>query len=239
MHSCLIWHRSNQCSLASSALDLRTRPARSTVSLPGSAFADNSCPFSLINVIPQSPPEHGLFNFPLAHLILNLPQAYSGVTKGAGNISTPPEIYLSMMTDLVVAPQCIAPHSYVAIADSHKRRNLAKVYSWFYDYDDATIECSKQQRAPIILVIRCGNPLEADDAKEGNRGKRDSQIVLLDSCRRWCMMRRLTIFPFWAWHIWESKADNAVQYRNDVPLAVFSLIITMSKACRSPQVEWR
>ena len=34
------------------------------------------CPFSLINVIPQLPPEYGPFNFPLAHSVYFL-TAYS------------------------------------------------------------------------------------------------------------------------------------------------------------------
>jgi len=33
--------------------------------------------------------------------------------------------------------------------------------------------------------------------------------------------------------IWESEVMSAAQYHNDVPLAVFGLIMTMSKACRS------
>jgi len=51
------------------------------------------------------------------------------------------EIFLSMMTDFVVAPQCIEPYSYVAIADGHKRRNMVKVCAGFSDYDDAAVEC--------------------------------------------------------------------------------------------------
>ncbi len=65
------------------------------------------------------------------------------------------------------------------IADGHKRHNKAKVYAGFYDYDNNTVEKSKQQRVPIVLVAKVGNEMEADDAKPGNRGKRDSQIVLM------------------------------------------------------------
>ena len=72
MYSRLISFRSNQRFPASFVLDLRTRPDRNfreAVSLSGSAFVDNLCLFSLINVVPQSPPEYEPFNFPLAHLI--------------------------------------------------------------------------------------------------------------------------------------------------------------------------
>ena len=86
---------------------------------------------------------------------------------------------LSMMKDLVVPKEEVEAHSYVAIADGHKRHNKAKVYAGFYDYDDATVEGSKQQRVPMVLIAKVGNELEAGDPKPGNRGKRDSQIVLM------------------------------------------------------------
>lgn len=102
-----------------------------------------------------------------------------GLVKGSGNDLTTPDIVLSMMMDLVVPREEVEPHSYVAIAHGHKRHNMAKVYAGFYKYDSATVERSKQQRVPIVLVAKCGNPLEAGEAKPGNRGKRDSQIVLM------------------------------------------------------------
>ena len=59
---------------------LQTNPSinfREAVSLPGSAFVDSICLFSLINVVPQPPPKYKLFSFPLAHSICLL-TAYSG-----------------------------------------------------------------------------------------------------------------------------------------------------------------
>lgn len=35
-------------------------------------------------------------------------------------------------------------------------------------------------RTPIIVVVKCGTPAEASDAKPGNRGKRDSQMILMN-----------------------------------------------------------
>ena len=72
------------------------------------------------------------------------------------------------MTDFVVAPQGVEPHSYVAIADGHKGQKMANVYAGFYDYDDAIVECLKQRRVSIVLRV-----------KPGNCGKHDSQIVLI------------------------------------------------------------
>uniref|UniRef100_A0A0W0FKT0 chitin synthase n=1 Tax=Moniliophthora roreri TaxID=221103 RepID=A0A0W0FKT0_MONRR len=188
-------------------------------------FTDSPCPFPLHGVVPQPPPDYEPFNFPLAHTIC-LVTAYSesveglrttldslattdypnshklilviadGMVKGAGNNLTTPEICLTMMKELVIPANEVEPHSYVAIADGHKRHNMAKVYAGWYDYDDATVERSKQQRVPIVLVAKCGNPLEADDPKPGNRGKRDSQIVLMAFLQKVMFDERMTTFEY-------------------------------------------
>lgn len=188
-------------------------------------FVDNTCPFPLHNVVPQPPPDFEPFGYPLAHTIC-LVTAYSesveglrttldslattdypnshkllliiadGMVKGAGNTLTTPEICLTMMKEFIISPSEVEPHSYVAIADGHKRHNMAKVYAGFYDYDDATVEKSKQQRVPIVLVAKCGNPLEASDAKPGNRGKRDSQIVLMAFLQKVMFDERMTTFEY-------------------------------------------
>nr|GAT52894.1 glycosyltransferase family 2 protein [Mycena chlorophos] len=192
---------------------------------PRGAFADNPCPFPLGNVVPQPPPDYEPFNFPLAHTIC-LVTAYSesveglrttldslattdypnshkiiviiadGMVKGAGNDMTTPDICLTMMKEFIIAPEDVEAHSYVAIADGHRRHNMAKVYAGYYSYDDATIERSKQQRVPVVLVAKVGNPLEADDAKPGNRGKRDSQIVLMAFLQKVMFDERMTTFEY-------------------------------------------
>ncbi|KAF9489716.1 fungal chitin synthase, partial [Pleurotus eryngii] len=116
-------------------------------------------------------------DYPNSHKLILI--ITDGMVKGAGNNLTTPEICLAMMKEFVIAPNDVKPHLYVAIADGHKRHNMAKVYAGFYDYDNATVERSKQQHVPVVLVAKCGNPLEANDSKPGNRGKRDSQIVLM------------------------------------------------------------
>ena len=203
-----------------------TRQSRSSTSLDTTArFAENPCPFPLHNVVPQPPPDYEPFNYPLAHTIC-LVTAYSesveglrttldslattdypnshklilviadGMVKGAGNTMTTPEICLTMMKDFILEPSEVEPHSYVAIADGHKRHNMAKVYAGFYAYDDATVEKSKQQKVPIVLVAKCGNPLEQNDPKPGNRGKRDSQIVLMGFMQKVMFDERMTTFEY-------------------------------------------
>jgi len=175
--------------------------------------------------VPQPPPDYEPFNFPLVHTIC-LVTAYSesveglrttldslattdypnshklilviadGMVKGAGNNLTTPEICLSMMKECIIPPNEVEPHSYVAIADGHKRHNMAKVYAGYYDYDDATVERSKQQRVPFMLVAKCGNPREVNDPKPGNRGKRDSQIVLMAFLQKVMFDERMTTFEY-------------------------------------------
>lgn len=209
---------------------------------PRNNFAESPCPFPLHNVVPQPAIDFEPFNFPLAHTIC-LVTAYSesveglrttldslatsdypnshklilviadGMVKGAGNTLTTPEICLTMMKEFVIPPSEVEAHSYVAIADGHKRHNMAKVYAGFYDYDDATTERSKQQRVPIVLVAKCGNPLEANDAKPGNRGKRDSQIVLMAFLQKVMFDERMTTFEYEFFNsIWRATGVSPDRY---------------------------
>jgi len=73
---------------------------------------------------------------------------------------------------------------------------MCKIYAGFYDYDDETVERSKQQRVPMILVAKCGTPLEADSAKPGNRGKRDSQVLLMAFMQKVMFDERMTAFEY-------------------------------------------
>lgn len=97
---------------------------------------------------------------------------------------------------------------------------MAKVFAGFYDYDDDTVETSKcvdhplppfrpcpdlenpilllsrQQRVPIVLVAKVGNSQEASDSKPGNRGKRDSQIILMGFLQKAIFDERMTTFEY-------------------------------------------
>jgi len=79
---------------------------------------------------------------------------------------------------------------------------MAKVYAGFYSYDDKTIESSKQQRVPMLLVAKVGNPLEAHEAKPGNRGKRDSQVLLMSFLQKIMFDERMTTFDYEFFNSW-------------------------------------
>jgi chitin synthase len=232
---------SSSTSLVKDAGSRRSSMSLDGMTSPG-AMGFSGCPFPLDNVVPQPSKDFEPFNFPLAHAIC-LVTAYSesteglrttldslattdypnshklimviadGMVKGSGNPMTTPEICLTMMKEFVVPKDEVQPHSYVAIADGHKRHNMAKVYTGFYDYDSTTVESSKQQRVPIVLVAKVGNPLEAHDAKPGNRGKRDSQVLLMAFLQKVIFDERMTTMEYEFFNsIWRCTGVSADQY---------------------------
>ncbi|KAG8527168.1 uncharacterized protein KY384_008598 [Bacidia gigantensis] len=173
-------------------------------------------------VVPQPPPEWEPFGYPLAHticLVTAYSEGYDGLRttldsiamteypnshkamfvvcdgmiKGAGEELTTPEIALSMMKDHAVLPDEVQAYSCVAVASGSKRHNMAKVYSGFYDYgEESPIPLNKRQRVPMMVVVKCGTPDEASSRKPGNRGKRDSQIILMSFLQKVMFDERMT-----------------------------------------------
>ncbi|KAJ9495087.1 Chitin synthase, class 3 [Exophiala xenobiotica] len=174
------------------------------------------------NVVPQPPPEWQPFGYPLAHTLClvtaysegedgirttldsiattDYPNSHKaiivicdGLIKGKGEALSTPEIVLGMMGDFVIAPEDVQAFSYVAVASGSKRHNMAKVYAGFYDYgSDSRIAPTKQQRVPMMVVVKCGTPDEANKSKPGNRGKRDSQIILMSFLQKVMFDERMT-----------------------------------------------
>ncbi|OCK77687.1 glycosyltransferase family 2 protein [Lepidopterella palustris CBS 459.81] len=177
-------------------------------------------------VVPQPPPEWQPFGYPLAHTIClvtaysegaegirttldsitttDYPNSHKlmliicdGLIKGKGEDLTTPEICLGMMKDHAILPHEVQSFSYVAVASGSKRHNMAKIYSGFYDYgEDSRIPIDKQQRVPMMVVVKCGTPDEAKKSKPGNRGKRDSQIILMSFLQKVMFDERMTELEF-------------------------------------------
>ena len=174
------------------------------------------------NVVPQPPPEWQPFGYPLAHALClvtaysegeeglrttldsiattDYPNSHKailvlcdGLVKGKGESLTTPDIALSMMGDFATLPEDVQAFSYVAVSSGSKRHNMAKVYAGFYDYGAASrIPANRQQRVPMMVVVKCGTPDEAAKSKPGNRGKRDSQIVLMSFLQKVMFDERMT-----------------------------------------------
>ncbi|CAG8643605.1 6106_t:CDS:2, partial [Paraglomus occultum] len=115
-------------------------------------------------------------DYPQSHKLLLC--IADGQITGAGNDKSTPDILLSLMKDFVVPPHEVVAHSYVAIADGAKRHNMAKVYAGYYKYDNEFDPYGRSQ-VPMITIVKTGGPGEEDDKKPGNRGKRDSQVILM------------------------------------------------------------
>lgn len=126
-------------------------------------------------------------DYPTSHKMLLV--ICDGLITGSGNSMSTPDIVLSMMKDLIVTPSKVVASSYVAIADGTKRHNMAKVYAGYYRYNDdeekgSVTKPEDQQHVPMIAIVKCGSPEEAMDKKPGNRGKRDSQVILMNAMQK-------------------------------------------------------
>lgn len=174
------------------------------------------------SVVPQPPSDWTPFGFPLAHVLClvtaysegeqgvrttldsvamtDYPNSHKailvicdGIIKGRGETHSTPDIVLSMMKDHTIPRDEVEAFSYVAVASGSKRHNMAKIYAGFYDYGvNSKIPLDKQQRVPMMIVVKCGTPDEMVKSKPGNRGKRDSQIILMSFLQKVMFDERMT-----------------------------------------------
>ncbi|KAI8096834.1 chitin synthase [Halteromyces radiatus] len=134
-------------------------------------------------------------DYPNSHKVILV--ICDGIITGSGNSRSTPDICVSMMRDLVMPEHQVRATHYVAIADGSRRNNMAKVYAGFYKYDDNTIDPSLQQRVPMVTIVKCGTPEEASTSKKpGNRGKRDSQIILMQFMQKVMFDERMTTMEY-------------------------------------------
>ena len=151
-------------------------------------------------------------DYPNSHKLIFV--VCDGLIKGHGEEFTTPEIALGMMRDHTILPDEVQPFSYVAVASGSKRHNMAKIYSGFYDYgEDSSIPRDKQQRVPMVVVVKCGTPDEASVTKPGNRGKRDSQIILMSFLQKVMFDERMTELEYEMFNgIWKVTGISADMY---------------------------
>ncbi|KAI8078790.1 chitin synthase-domain-containing protein [Halteromyces radiatus] len=90
-----------------------------------------------------------------------------GMIVGGGNDRPTPRIVLDILgVDPDVNPEAL---SFFSVGEGQKQHNMAKVYSGLYECHGHVV--------PYIVVVKVGKPSERQ--KPGNRGKRDSQLVLM------------------------------------------------------------
>ncbi|THH18601.1 hypothetical protein EW146_g2427 [Bondarzewia mesenterica] len=86
---------------------------------------------------------------------------------GSGNDRTTPRIVLDILgVDPKLDPE---PLLFKSIGEGSKQLNYGKVYSGLYEFEGHVV--------PYMVVVKVGKPTER--SKPGNRGKRDSQILLM------------------------------------------------------------
>lgn len=97
-----------------------------------------------------------------------------GVLVGAGNDRPTPKIVLDI---LGVDPKLDPPAlPFKSVGTGSEQLNYGKVYSGLYEYEGNVV--------PYIVVVKVGKESEQKKSKPGNRGKRDSQILLMSFLNR-------------------------------------------------------
>ncbi|KAL8280137.1 hypothetical protein RQP46_007467 [Phenoliferia psychrophenolica] len=90
-----------------------------------------------------------------------------GMIVGSGNDRPTPRIVLDILgADPMIDPE---PLSFQSIGDGLKQHNMAKIYSGLHEAAGHIV--------PYIVVVKVGLPTER--SRPGNRGKRDSQMLLM------------------------------------------------------------
>lgn len=111
-----------------------------------------------------------------------------GMITGAGEKMSTPDICVGL---LEADPRFgnPMPMSYLAIGSGTKRENRAMVYAGHYTVAG--------RRTPTVIVVKCGTEAEATSGKKpGNRGKRDSQLILMNFFSRVTYNDRMTPLDF-------------------------------------------
>jgi len=90
-----------------------------------------------------------------------------GMIIGQGNDRPTPRIVLDILgVAESVDPQ---PLSFESLGEGQKRHNMGKIYSGLYEVQGHIV--------PFLVVVKVGKPSEV--SRPGNRGKRDSQMVIM------------------------------------------------------------
>nr|XP_019048130.1 chitin synthase [Kwoniella bestiolae CBS 10118]OCF27060.1 chitin synthase [Kwoniella bestiolae CBS 10118] len=91
---------------------------------------------------------------------------------GSGNNRPTPRIVLDLLgVDPKLDPE---PLLFKSIGEGSKQLNYGKIYSGLYEFEGHVV--------PYVVVVKVGKPSET--SKPGNRGKRDSQVLLMQYLNR-------------------------------------------------------
>ena len=97
-----------------------------------------------------------------------------GMIVGGGNDRPTPKIVLDILgVDPKIDPPALP---FKSVGQSSEQLNYGKVYSGLYEYEGSVV--------PYVVIVKVGKESEQSKSKPGNRGKRDSQILLLSFLNR-------------------------------------------------------
>jgi chitin synthase len=100
-----------------------------------------------------------------------------GMVIGAGNDKSTPGIVLSVLGhDPAQEPEAL---SFISLGDGSKQHNMGKVYSGLYEVSGHVV--------PYLVLCKVGKPSER--TKPGNRGKRDTQMLVMSFLNKVCGFR--------------------------------------------------
>ncbi|KAJ9113246.1 hypothetical protein QFC22_006085 [Naganishia vaughanmartiniae] len=127
-----------------------------------------------------------------------------GMVKGRGETQTTPEICVALLErDKRFGGGEPEPRGYIAVGEGSRRENAARVYAGHY-------RSTKGYKVPMLVIVKCGSAAEHGEAtgvltavgaragqgKTGNRGKRDSQMILMNFIMRVNYNERFTPLDF-------------------------------------------
>lgn len=97
-----------------------------------------------------------------------------GMIVGGGNDRPTPKIVLDILgVDPKIDPPALP---FKSVGDGSDQLNYGKVYSGLYEFEGNVV--------PYLVIVKVGKESEQSKSKPGNRGKRDSQILLLNFLNR-------------------------------------------------------
>ncbi|KAI9688069.1 MAG: hypothetical protein M1822_001574 [Bathelium mastoideum] len=97
-----------------------------------------------------------------------------GMIVGGGNDRPTPKIVLDILgVDPKIDPPALPFRS---VGQGSEQLNYGKVYSGLYEYEGNVV--------PYLVIVKVGKESEQAKSKPGNRGKRDSQILLMSFLNR-------------------------------------------------------
>ena len=97
-----------------------------------------------------------------------------GMIVGGGNDRPTPKIVLDILgVDPKIDPPALP---FKSVGAGSEQLNYGKVYSGLYEYEGNVV--------PYIVIVKVGKESEQQHSKPGNRGKRDSQILLMSFLNR-------------------------------------------------------